>query len=329
MPASCSKEREEVLLRFDEGKLTMRELVILGSGPAGLTAAVYAARAHLKPLVVDGHEPGGQLTLTTAVENFPGFPDGILGPDLIRNMRDQAARFGATFRTGTVDATDLSRRPFTITVEGEAVPCQALIVATGASARLLGLESERKLLGHGVSTCATCDGFFFQDQEVIIAGGGDSALEEALFLTKFAKRVTVVHRRDKLRASKIMQDKAFAHPKIDFTWDSVPEEILDVAQGKVTGVRLRNVKTQAVTERPVDGVFVAIGHVPNTAVFRGQLEMDEAGYLKTHEGSKTSVPGVFAAGDVQDHVYRQAITAAGSGCMAAMDAERFLEHAAS
>ena len=329
MPASCSKEREEVLLRFDEGKLTMRELVILGSGPAGLTAAVYAARAHLKPLVVDGHEPGGQLTLTTAVENFPGFPDGILGPDLIRNMRDQAARFGATFRTGTVDATDLSRRPFTITVEGEAVPCQALIVATGASARLLGLESERKLLGHGVSTCATCDGFFFQDQEVIIAGGGDSALEEALFLTKFAKRVTVVHRRDKLRASKIMQDKAFAHPKIDFTWDSVPEEILDVAQGKVTGVRLRNVKTQAVTERPVDGVFVAIGHVPNTAVFRGQLEMDEAGYLKTHEGSKTSVPGVFAAGDVQDHVYRQAITAAGSGCMAAMDAERFLEHASS
>jgi thioredoxin reductase (NADPH) len=329
MPASCSKEREEVLLRFDEGKLTMRELVILGSGPAGLTAAVYAARAHLKPLVVDGHEPGGQLTLTTAVENFPGFPDGILGPDLIRNMRDQAARFGATFRTGTVDATDLSRRPFTITVEGEAVPCQALIVATGASARLLGLESERKLLGHGVSTCATCDGFFFQDQEVIIAGGGDSALEEALFLTKFAKRVTVVHRRDKLRASKIMQDKAFAHPKIDFTWDSVPEEILDVAQGKVTGVRLRNVKTQAVTVRPVDGVFVAIGHVPNTAVFRGQLEMDEAGYLKTHEGSKTSVPGVFAAGDVQDHVYRQAITAAGSGCMAAMDAERFLEHASS
>jgi thioredoxin reductase (NADPH) len=328
MPASCSKEREEVLLRFDEGKLTMRELVILGSGPAGLTAAVYAARAHLKPLVVDGHEPGGQLTLTTAVENFPGFPDGILGPDLIRNMRDQAARFGATFRTGTVDATDLSRRPFTITVEGEAVPCQALIVATGASARLLGLESERKLLGHGVSTCATCDGFFFQDQEVIIAGGGDSALEEALFLTKFAKRVTVVHRRDKLRASKIMQDKAFAHPKIDFTWDSVPEEILDVAQGKVTGVRLRNVKTQAVTERPVDGVFVAIGHVPNTAVFRGQLEMDEAGYLKTHEGSKTSVPGVFAAGDVQDHVYRQAITAAGSGCMAAIDAERFLERAA-
>ncbi len=298
MPASCSKEREEVLLRFDEGKLTMRELVILGSGPAGLTAAVYAARGHLKPLVVDGHEPGGQLTLTTAVENFPGFPDGILGPDLIRNMRDQAARFGATFRTGTVDAADLSRRPFTITVEGEAVPCQALIVATGASARLLGLESERKLLGHGVSTCATCDGFFFQDQEVIIAGGGDSALEEALFLTKFAKRVTVVHRRDKLRASKIMQDKAFAHPKIDFTWDSVPEEILDVAQGKVTGVRLRNVKTQAVTERPVDGVFVAIGHVPNTAVFRGQLEMDEAGYLETHEGSKTSVPGVFAAGSM-------------------------------
>ncbi len=304
----------------------MHDLVILGSGPAGLTAAVYAARAHLKPLVVDGHEPGGQLTLTTAVENFPGFPEGILGPDLIRGMRDQAARFGATFRSGTVDAAELGRRPFTVTVEGEAIRCQALIIATGASARLLGLESERILLGHGVSTCATCDGFFFQDQEVIIVGGGDSALEEALFLTKFAKRVTLVHRRDKLRASKIMQDKVFANPKIDFAWDSIPEEILDAAQGKVTAVRLRNVKTAAVTERPVDGVFVAIGHVPNTAVFRGQLEMDEAGYLKTHDGSKTSVPGVFAAGDVQDHVYRQAITAAGSGCMAAIDAERFLEH---
>ena len=325
MPASCSKEREEVLLRFDEGKLTMRELVILGSGPAGLTAAVYAARAHLKPLVVDGHEPGGQLTLTTAVENFPGFPDGILGPDLIRNMRDQAARFGATFRTGTVDATDLSRRPFTITVEGEAVPCQALIVATGASARLLGLESERKLLGHGVSTCATCDGFFFQDQEVIIAGGGDSALEEALFLTKFAKRVTVVHRRDKLRASKIMQDKAFAHPKIEVAWTSVVEQINDAAKGEVTGIVLRDVHSGALREVPVDGVFVAIGHTPNTGLFTGKIGLDENGYIVTRDGTKTNVPGVFACGDVQDHTYRQAITAAGSGCMAALDAERYLE----
>jgi thioredoxin reductase (NADPH) len=303
----------------------MHDLIILGSGPAGLTAAIYAARARLAPLVVEGQEPGGQLTLTTMVENFPGFPQGIQGPELIRNMRDQAAHFGATFRGGTVDAVDLGRRPFTVTVDGVGESCRALIVATGASARFLGLASERALVGHGVSTCATCDGFFFQDQEVIVVGGGDSALEEALFLTKFAKRVTVVHRRDKLRASKIMQDKVFAHPKIELVWDSIPEEILDVAQGKVTGVRLRNVKTQAVSERPADGVFIAIGHVPNTAVFRGQLAMDDAGYLATHDGSQTSVPGVFAAGDVQDRVYRQAITAAGSGCMAAIDAERFLE----
>jgi thioredoxin reductase (NADPH) len=303
----------------------MRDLIILGSGPAGLTAAIYTARARLAPLVVEGQEPGGQLTLTTMVENFPGFPQGILGPELIRNMRDQAAHFGATFRAGTVDAVDLGRQPFTVTIEGAVESCRALIVATGASARFLGLESERKLVGHGVSTCATCDGFFFQDQEVIVVGGGDSALEEALFLTKFAKRVAVVHRRDKLRASKIMQDKVFAHPKIEVVWDSIPEEILDAAQGKVTGVRLRNVKTQAVTERAVDGVFIAIGHVPNTSVLRGQLAMDDAGYLATHDGSQTSVPGVFAAGDVQDRVYRQAITAAGSGCMAAIDAERYLE----
>jgi thioredoxin reductase (NADPH) len=290
---------------------------------------VYAARAHLAPLIVDGHEPGGQLTLTTTVENFPGFPEGLLGPDLIRSMRQQAERFGAEFRQGAVAAADLSRRPFRITIDGAVVECRALIIATGASAKMLGLPSERQLVGHGVSTCATCDGFFFQDQEVMVVGGGDSALEEALFLTKFAKRVTLIHRRDKLRASKIMQEKAFKNPKIAFLWDSAPEEILDVMQQKVTAVRVRDLKTGAVTERAVDGIFVAIGHTPNTAVFQGLLEMDAVGYLKTHDGTKTSVPGVFAAGDVQDHVYRQAITAAGSGCMAAIDAERFLEHGGS
>ncbi|MEI8191442.1 MAG: thioredoxin-disulfide reductase [candidate division NC10 bacterium] len=304
----------------------MRQVIILGSGPAGLTAGVYAARAHLSPLIVDGHEPGGQLTLTTTVENFPGFPEGLLGPDLIRSMRQQAERFGAEFRQDIAAAVDLGRRPFRITIDGSVEECQSLIIATGASAKMLGFPSERQLVGHGVSTCATCDGFFFQDQAVMVVGGGDSALEEALFLTKFAKRVTVVHRRDKLRASKIMQEKSFANPKIDFLWDSIPEEILDVSRQKVTGVRLRNSKTGVITERAVDGIFVAIGHTPNTQIFQGKLEMDAVGYITTHDGTKTSVPGVFAAGDVQDHVYRQAITAAGSGCMAAIDAERFLEH---
>ena len=305
----------------------MHQVIILGSGPAGLTAALYAARAHLRPLVVDGHETGGQLTLTTMVENYPGFPDGLMGPDLIAAMRKQAERFGASFRGGSATAADLSRRPFRITLDGQVEECQTLIIATGASAKLLGLPSERKLMGHGVSTCATCDGFFFQDQDIIVVGGGDSAMEEATFLTKFARRVSVVHRRDKLRASKIMQEKARKNPKIDFTWDSTLAEIQDVDQGKVTGVRLRNLKTSAITERSVDGVFIAIGHTPNTQIFRGLLDMDEVGYIKTHDGTKTSLPGVFAAGDVQDRVYRQAITAAGSGCMAAMDAERFLEHA--
>ena len=305
----------------------MRQVIILGSGPAGLTAGVYAARAHLRPLIVDGHEPGGQLSLTTTVENFPGFPGGLLGPDLIQSMRAQAERFGAEYRQGEATDADLGRRPFRITIGGTAEECQALIVATGASAKMLGLPSERQLVGHGVSTCATCDGFFFQDQVVMVVGGGDSALEEALFLTKFAKRVTLVHRRDTLRASKIMQERAFANPKIDFLWDSIPAEILDVGQQKVTSVRIRNVKTDTITERTVDGIFVAIGHTPNTQMFQGKLEMDGVGYIVTHEGTRTNVPGVFAAGDVQDHVYRQAITAAGSGCMAAIDAERFLEHA--
>jgi thioredoxin reductase (NADPH) len=305
----------------------MRTVIILGSGPAGLTAALYAARANLQPLVVDGHEAGGQLTLTTMVENFPGFPEGLMGPDLIASMRQQAERFGAQFRGGSASAADLSRRPFRVTIEGAVEEAEALIIATGASAKLLGIETERKLMGHGVSTCATCDGFFFQGQDIVVVGGGDSAMEEATFLTKFARRVSVLHRRDTLRASKIMQERAFKNPKIDFIWNATIEEIRDVKAGKVTGIRIRDLKTSALTERPVDGVFIAIGHTPNTQVFRGLLDMDEVGYIRTHDGTKTSVPGVFAAGDVQDRVYRQAITAAGSGCMAAIDAERFLEHA--
>ncbi len=305
----------------------MYDVIILGSGPAGLTAGLYAARARLQPLIVDGHEPGGQLTLTTTVENFPGFPDGLLGPDLIGAMRKQAERFGAEIRKGAATALDVAGWPFHVTIDDTVEQCRSLIIATGASARMLGLDSERQLLGHGVSSCATCDGFFFQDQDVLVVGGGDSAIEEALFLTRFAKRVTLVHRRDTLRASKIMQEKAIANPKIGFLWESVIEDIFDVSQRKVTGVRIRNVKTGVVADRPTDGVFLGIGHIPNTQLFTGLLDMDAAGYLKTHSGTKTSVPGVFAAGDVQDHVYRQAITAAGSGCMAAIDAERFLEHA--
>jgi len=302
-----------------------RKVIILGAGCAGLTAAIYAARAHLRPLVVEGAQAGGQLTLTTMVENFPGFPEGILGPDLIDAMRKQAARFGAEFVTKDATAVNLAERPFTVHVEEEAYPCEALIIATGASAKLLGLESERRLLGHGVSTCATCDGFFFQDQDVIVVGGGDSAVEEALFLTKFAKAVTVVHRRDKFRASKIMQEKAFKNSKISFIWNTVVEDVQDPEVGRVIGVRLRNLQEDKVFEKPCDGVFIAIGHTPNTQLFQGQLELDERGYIVTKGGTRTSVPGVFASGDVADHVYRQAVTAAGTGCMAAMDAEKFLE----
>jgi thioredoxin reductase (NADPH) len=301
-----------------------RQVVIIGSGPAGLTAALYTARANLKPLVIEGLEAGGQLMMTTAVENFPGFADGIMGPDLMAAMRAQAARFGAELIQGQVQAVDVSARPFTITTETGTIQTRALIIATGASARLLGLPSERRLMGRGVSTCATCDGFFFRGKPIAVVGGGDSALEEAIFLTRFASLVTLVHRRDSLRASKIMQDKALANPKIAFEWDT---EVVDVLEkdGVVGAARLRNLKTGAVKDLPIEGLFVAIGHTPNTALFRGQVAMDAAGYLLTTEGAKTNVAGVFACGDVQDHVYRQAITAAGSGCMAAIDAEKYLE----
>jgi thioredoxin reductase (NADPH) len=303
----------------------MRNVVIIGSGCAGLTGAIYAARANLKPLVIRGTEAGGQLTLTTLVENFPGFPKGVQGPALIELMQKQASEFGTEFREGNVARVDLTQRPFVLEVGKERIETRTLIVASGASARLLGLESERQLLGHGVSTCATCDGYFFRGKEVAVVGGGDTTAEDALFLTRYATQVNIIHRRDQLRASKIMQDRLFRNGKIKFIWNSVVEDILDAQKREVTGVKLRNVKTREETLKAVDGVFIGIGHEPNTGLFRGQLEMDDLGYLITREGSKTNVPGVFAAGDVKDRVYRQAITAAGSGCMAAMDAERFLE----
>jgi len=305
-----------------------REVVIIGSGPAGLTAALYTARANLQPLLIEGLEAGGQLMLTTLVENFPGFRDGIMGPELMGEMRSQSERFGAELVQNTVTSVDLQTRPFVVKTADHEYAAKTIIIATGASARLLGLPSERKLMGHGVSTCATCDGYFFRGHDIAVVGGGDSAMEEAVFLTKFASKVTLVHRRDTLRASKIMQDKARANPKIAWMLGSEIDEIHDTGKGEVTSMVVRNIATGARTQVPVTGVFVAIGHTPNTSLFRGQLEMDANGYLVTHDGAKTSVPGVFACGDVQDHVYRQAITAAGSGCMAALDAERYLEESA-
>lgn len=303
----------------------MHKVVIIGSGCAGLTAAVYSARANLKPIVIDGFEPGGQLTLTTMVENFPGFPDGILGPELTEAIRKQAQRFGAQFRAGAVTSVDLKRRPFKIEAGKEQFEAETLIVAAGASARLLGIESERQLIGHGVSTCATCDGYFFRDKEIAVVGGGDTAMEEATFLTRFAKRVNILHRRKDFRASKIMLDRARANEKIRFVTPVVVEEVLDPTKRNVEAVRLRHLDTDKTSILPLDGLFIGIGHEPNTRIFKGQLDMEETGYLKTHHGSHTNIEGVFAAGDVQDKVYRQAITAAGSGCMAAIDAERFLE----
>jgi thioredoxin reductase (NADPH) len=302
----------------------MHTVVILGGGPAGLTAAVYAARANLAPLVIEGAEAGGQLMLTTMVENYPGFEEGVMGPALMQTMRKQAERVGAEFISEDATTVDFRRRPFVIgTASGQTFEGRAVIVATGASARMLGLPGERRLMGRGVSTCATCDGFFFRNRDVVVVGGGDSALEEALYLGNLAKSVTVVHRREALRASKIMQQRAFAHPKISFVWNTVVEDIL--GNGVVSAIRLKDLKTDSIREHPTDGVFVAIGHVPNTAVFAGQLDRDEQGYLIVREGSRTSVEGVFAAGDVHDHTYRQAVTAAAYGCMAAIEAERWLQ----
>ncbi len=302
----------------------MHDVIIIGSGCAGLTAAIYAGRANLKPLVLDGQEPGGQLSLTTHVENYPGFPDGIMGPELIENMRKQAQKFGAEFRAGAVTEVDLSRRPFKIIAGKETYEAKALIVAAGASARLLGLPGERELIGHGVSTCATCDGYFFRGKPIAVVGGGDSAMEEANFLSRYASRVYLIHRRPEFRASKIMIDRAKANPKIEFVIPAVVDQIL-APKGHVEGVRVRNPGTNETLNIPLDGVFVTIGHDPNTTTFKGKLEMDSNGYLIAKHGSLTSIPGVFIAGDVQDHHYRQAVTAAASGCMAAMDAEKFLE----
>jgi thioredoxin reductase (NADPH) len=303
----------------------MCNVVILGSGCAGNTAAIYAARANLQPLVVMGHEPGGQLSLTTLVENFPGFPQGIDGPELVENMKAQAQRFGAEYVGGSVTEADLSRRPFRLQIDEQWVEARTVIVATGASARWLGLESEQKLIGHGVSSCATCDGFFFRDKKIMVVGGGDSVMEEANFLTRFGREVTIVHRREGFRASPIMLERARANPKIKWILNAVIEEVFDVEKGLVTGVKLRNVKTGQQWVAEVDGLFLAIGHVPNTAVFRGQIELDTEGFIVSKGGARTSVPGVFHAGDVSDRVYRQAVTAAGAGCMAAIEAERLLE----
>ena len=303
----------------------MRNVVIIGSGCAGNTAAIYAARANLKPLVIAGHEAGGQLSLTTLVENFPGFPEGINGPDLVENMKLQAEHFGAEFMHGSVIDTDLSQRPFRLNIEGEWIETRTLIVASGASARWLGLESEQKLIGHGVSSCATCDGFFYRGKKIMVVGGGDSAMEEANFLSRFGSEVTLVHRREEFRASKIMLDRARHNPKIKFLTNTVVEEVSRCLQEMVTGVRLRNIKTGEVWDQEVDGFFLAIGHIPNTKVFKGQIETDPDGYILSKGGARTNIAGVFHAGDVQDRVYRQAITASGAGCMAAIEVEQFLE----
>src|SRR6267378_1509737 len=305
---------------------TTRSVIIIGSGPAGLTAALYSARANLAPLVIEGIEAGGQLMLTTMVENFPGHREGIMGPDLMAEMRAQSEKFGAEMIQGNVTKVDVCAQPMVVQTDEATYTTRSIIIATGASARLLGLPSERGLMGHGVSTCATCDGYFFRGQEIAVVGGGDSAMEEAVFLTRFASKVTVVHRRDTLRASKIMQDKARANAKIEWLLDHEVDDIHGSATGEVTSMTVRSNKTQVVRQVPVSGVFVAIGHTPNTALFRGQLELDQNGYIVTHDGAKTSVTGVYACGDVQDHIYRQAVTAAGSGCMAAIDAEHYLDN---
>ena len=303
----------------------IENVLIIGSGPAGDTAALYAARADLKPLVIDGITPGGQLTITTDVENYPGFPEGVMGPELMFKFREQAERFGARYVNGSVTSVDFSKRPFRIEVDEEDnYYGKTVVISSGATARLLDIPGEAELMGRGVSACATCDGFFFRDKDLVVVGGGDTAMEESTFLTKFASKVHVVHRRDQLRASRIMQERAFNNPKIDFVWDTVVEEILGVDEGEVKSVKLRNIKTDEVVVRPIDGVFMAIGHKPNTEPFVGHLDINENGYVITHDGTKTSVPGVFAGGDVQDWVYRQAVTAAGTGCMAAIDAEQFL-----
>jgi len=305
----------------------MRNMVIIGSGPAGLTAAIYAARANLQPLLIEGKEPGGQLTLTTLVENYPGFGEGIMGPQLMDEMRKQALRFGTEIVTNHVDAVKLKEHPFRVYFGDEEVITKTVVISTGSSAKLIGIETELQLMGHGVSTCATCDGFFYRGKEIAVVGGGDSAMEEATFLTKFATKVSVIHRRDVLRASKIMQERAFSNPKIHFIWDTVVDHVVGTRETGVTGLKLRNVKTLETSELSVDGLFVAIGHNPNTDIFKGQIELDSHGYIKTQaDSTRTNIPGVFACGDVQDPVFRQAVTAAGSGCMAAIEAERWLEH---
>ncbi|OLC31574.1 MAG: thioredoxin-disulfide reductase [Acidobacteria bacterium 13_1_20CM_2_55_15] len=305
----------------------MRNMVIIGSGPAGLTAAVYAARANLQPLLIEGKEPGGQLTLTTLVENYPGFGEGIMGPQLMEEMRKQALRFGTEIVTSYVYAVKLKEYPFRVYFADQEVTTKTVVISTGSSAKLIGIESELQLMGHGVSTCATCDGFFYRGREIAVVGGGDSAMEEATFLTKFATTVFVIHRRDVLRASKIMQDRAFSNPKIQFIWDTVVDHVVGTKETGVTGLKLKKVKTLEASDLKVDGLFVAIGHNPNTDIFKGQIDLDSHGYIKTQpDSTRTNIPGVFACGDVQDPVFRQAVTAAGTGCMAAIEAERWLEH---